>query len=171
MLRGALFFWWVRFLSRPRWSEGPRLSGRAFLVGFRTDFVTSVWVSDVFAGVLAIACLRPAGARKPQGAPSAPLRTSMVLYALVQAVGCHASFFAHTDNKSRLECHICIVLHVPAVSAEWQYVSSLCVTYGIVFGCRSLLTRAPLGYFYNAPHWGGGYFEPPLWSPKLLGRF
>ena len=23
------------------------------------------------------------------------------------------------------------------------------------------LTRAPLGYFYNAPHWGG-YFEPPL---------
>ena len=34
-----------------------------------------------------------------------------------------------------------------------------------------MLTRAPLGYFYNAPHWGGGYFEPPLWSPKLLGRF
>ena len=37
-----------------------------------------------------------------------------------------------------------------------------------------VLTRAPLGYFYNAPHWGGGgggYFEPPLWSPKLLGRF
>ena len=26
---------------------------------------------------------------------------------------------------------------------------------------RSFLTRAPLGYFYNAPHWGGGYFEPP----------
>ena len=25
-----------------------------------------------------------------------------------------------------------------------------------------MLTRAPLGYFYNAPHWGGGgYFEPP----------
>ena len=23
------------------------------------------------------------------------------------------------------------------------------------------LTRAPLGYFYNAPHWKGGYFEPP----------
>ena len=24
------------------------------------------------------------------------------------------------------------------------------------------LTRGPLGYFYNAPHWGGGgYFEPP----------
>ena len=22
------------------------------------------------------------------------------------------------------------------------------------------LTRAPLGYFYNAPHWMGGYFEP-----------
>ena len=25
---------------------------------------------------------------------------------------------------------------------------------------ESELTRAPLGYFYNAPHWGG-YFEPP----------
>ena len=28
---------------------------------------------------------------------------------------------------------------------------------------RCDLTRAPLGYFYNAPHWGG-YFEPPLIS-------
>ena len=25
---------------------------------------------------------------------------------------------------------------------------------------RQWLTRTPLGYFYNAPHWGG-YFEPP----------
>ena len=25
----------------------------------------------------------------------------------------------------------------------------------------AILNRAPLGYFYNAPHWGGGYFEPP----------
>ena len=33
------------------------------------------------------------------------------------------------------------------------------------------LTRAPLGYFYNAPHWGGGLFRAPLWSPKLLDRF
>ena len=35
------------------------------------------------------------------------------------------------------------------------------------------LTRAPLGYFYNAPHWGGGAISrpSPLWSPKLLGRF
>ena len=29
-------------------------------------------------------------------------------------------------------------------------------------GGEGALTRAPLGYFYNAPHWGGGgYFEPP----------
>ena len=29
----------------------------------------------------------------------------------------------------------------------------------------SHLTRAPLGYFYNAPHWGGGLFRaPPLIS-------
>ena len=73
MLRGALFVWWARFLGRPRWSEGLRLSGRAFLVSFRTDSVTSVWVSDAFAGVLAPAGLRPAGARKPQGGPSTPL--------------------------------------------------------------------------------------------------
>ena len=37
---------------------------------------------------------------------------------------------------------------------------------------KHMLTRAPLGYCYNAPHGGGGYFEPPpLWSPKLLDRF
>ena len=31
------------------------------------------------------------------------------------------------------------------------------------------LTRAPLGYFYNAPHWGGGLFRaPPYDLPKLL---
>ena len=38
---------------------------------------------------------------------------------------------------------------------------------------RLYLTRAPLGYFYNAPHWGGGAISspPPLWSPKLLDRF
>ena len=24
-----------------------------------------------------------------------------------------------------------------------------------------MLTRAPLGYFYNAPHWGGGLFRAP----------
>ena len=24
------------------------------------------------------------------------------------------------------------------------------------------LTRAPLGYFYNAPHWGGAISSPPL---------
>ena len=59
--QGSCFFWWARFLGTPRWSEGPRLSGRAFLVGFRTDFVTSVWVSDAFAGVFALG-LRPAGA-------------------------------------------------------------------------------------------------------------
>ena len=39
--------------------------------------------------------------------------------------------------------------------------------------CLFNLTRAPLGYFYNAPHWGGGAISspPPLWSPKLLDRF
>ena len=33
----------------------------------------------------------------------------------------------------------------------------------VVVASAVFLTRAPLGYFYNAPHWGGGggYFEPP----------
>ena len=52
-----------------------------FFVGFRTDFVTSVRVSVASAGVLALAGLRPAGARKPQGGGahtlSAPLATSL----------------------------------------------------------------------------------------------
>ena len=74
MLRGVLFFWWSRFLSRPRWLEGPRLSGRASLVGFRTDFVTAVWVSDAFAGILALAGRQVP--ENPKGLPfRPPLRT------------------------------------------------------------------------------------------------
>ena len=41
-----------------------------FFVGFCTDFVTSVRVLVAFVGILALAGYRPAGARKPQGAPS-----------------------------------------------------------------------------------------------------
>ena len=33
----------------------------------------------------------------------------------------------------------------------------------------SSLSRAPLGYFYNAPHWGGGYFEPPPLISETTG--
>ena len=75
MLRGALVFWWARFRGRPKWSEGLRLSARAFLVVFRTDFVTFVWVSEAFEGVLALAGLRPENPKG--GVPSAPLRTSL----------------------------------------------------------------------------------------------
>ena len=32
------------------------------------------------------------------------------------------------------------------------------ISFRIALAC---LTRAPLGYFYNAPHCGGSYFEPP----------
>ena len=32
----------------------------------------------------------------------------------------------------------------------------------------SSLTRAPLGYFYNAPHWGGGLFRAP--PPPLISE-
>ena len=65
------FFWRARFLGRPSWSGGPRrprLSGRAFLVAFRTTFLTSVWVSDTFAEVLA---------ENPRGALPPRLRTSL----------------------------------------------------------------------------------------------
>ena len=35
----------------------------------------------------------------------------------------------------------------------------------------TVLTRAPLGSWYNTPHWGGGFLGPPSLSPKLLDRF
>ena len=36
-----------------------------------------------------------------------------------------------------------------------------------IFNKKSLFNPAPLGYFYHAPHWGGGYFEPP---PPLISE-
>ena len=32
---------------------------------------------------------------------------------------------------------------------------------------RTILTRAPLGYFYNAPYWGGGLFRAPPPLPLI----
>ena len=75
--RGPVF-WWTLFLSRPKWSEGPRLSGRAFLVGSRTYFVTSVWVLDTFAGVLAPPAFGPQGPENPKAAPLPPPPPSCV---------------------------------------------------------------------------------------------
>ena len=40
-----------------------------------------------------------------------------------------------------------------------MHVQSMCDT--VPVERKLTITRAPLGYFYNAPHWGGGYFEPP----------
>ena len=63
--------------SAPAWL---RVCLTCFFVGFRTYFVTSVTVSVVSAGVLALAGLRPAGARKPQGGVHPrppPLATSL----------------------------------------------------------------------------------------------
>ena len=62
----ALVFWRAQMVT------GAPTALMCFFVGFRTDFVTSVRVSVASAGVLALAGLRPAGARKPQGGPSAP---------------------------------------------------------------------------------------------------
>ena len=31
----------------------------------------------------------------------------------------------------------------------------------MILNVRMILTRAPLGYFYNAPHWGGGAISSP----------
>ena len=42
------------------------------------------------------------------------------------------------------------------IGPSWVWVSTL-----------RHLTRAPLGYFYNAPHWGGGLFRAP---PPLISE-
>ena len=54
------------FLADTDGQRGPDCPDVLF-VSFRTDFVTSVRVSVASTGVLALAGLRPAGARKPQG--------------------------------------------------------------------------------------------------------
>ena len=65
--RGPVF-WWTQM------GGGTPTALTCFFVGFRTDFVTSVRVSVASAGVLALAGLWPAGARKSQrGILSAPL--------------------------------------------------------------------------------------------------
>ena len=64
----ALFFFW-----RAQMVRGAPTALTCFFVGFRTDFVTYVRVSVASVGVLVLAGLSPAGARKPQGVtPSAP---------------------------------------------------------------------------------------------------
>ena len=63
---GVLFFWRAEVVRRT-----PTALTR-FFVPFRTDFVTSVRVSAASAEVLALAGLRPAGARKPQGGAPSP---------------------------------------------------------------------------------------------------
>ena len=46
-----------------------------------------------------------------------------------------------------------------------------------VYARYLVLTSAPLGYFYNPPHWGGGFWSPPLISattgpiPKIQTAF
>ena len=70
--RGPVFL--VGPFFRPRWSEGLQLPGRAFLVVFRTDFVTFVWVSNAFEGVLTLVGLLPENLKGASLPP--PLRTS-----------------------------------------------------------------------------------------------
>ena len=66
MVTGARFFWWAQMI------RGAPTALTSFFIRFRTNFVTSVRVSVASAGVLAIAGLRPAGTRKPQGSAGAP---------------------------------------------------------------------------------------------------
>ena len=53
------FFWWAQMI------RGDSNCPGVLLVSFRTYFVTSVRVPVASAGVLALAGLRHAGARKP----------------------------------------------------------------------------------------------------------
>ena len=63
---------WGPIFWRTQMIRGAPTALTYFFVGFRTDFVTSVRVSVASAGVLALAGLRPARARKPQGGTSLP---------------------------------------------------------------------------------------------------
>ena len=67
-----LLFWWARFLGRPRWSEGPRLSERVFFGGFPHRF------RDFFVG---FGCRRRSfgpGTENPKGALLPPLPLAYV---------------------------------------------------------------------------------------------
>ena len=45
---------------------------------------------------------------------------------------------------------------------ETQFMYAFIYHFIIIRSDGACLTRAPLGYFYNAPHWGGGLFRAPL---------
>ena len=82
-----------------------------------------------------------------------------------------ALFLLQSAAVNRLSCDVCCryvwfwaINEFPDISAAKTNLSTM----DLIFS----LNRAPLGYFYNAPHWGGGLFRaPPLWSPKLPDRF
>ena len=52
-------------------------------------------------------------------------------------------------------------------SVTWRPMISLS-PFGIICLLR-YLTRAPLGSWYNTPHWGGGLFRPPLLISETTG--
>ena len=124
MLRGVLFFLVGPFLGRPRWSEGPRLSGCAFLIGFRTDFVTSVWVSDAFARVLALAGLRPRrGPKTPRGRPFGPLayvRAVSLRSRIIDPYPYHAIMGSGTGGRGDRSLAIFSTFNIMPIGVAWK---------------------------------------------------
>ena len=57
----------------------------------------------------------------------------------------------------------------PQMASEWYRVPSIStLPWDAVCMVRSIgLSRAPLGHFYNAPHWGGGAISSP---PPLISE-
>ena len=73
------------------------------------------------------------------------------------------------DHEISLKKHTCIGMYIPGGPKKTFQLWSCIANELLDRGSSNLggLTRAPLGYFYNAPHWGGGgYFELPSDLPN-----
>ena len=81
------------------------------------------------------------------------------------ALGCQSSVGSGTravgPRKPGFWCEVGESMPGPELLliAQWLKLVPSCRYIGIQSSNR--LTRAPLGYFYNAPHWGGGLFRAP----------
>ena len=71
-------------------------------------------------------------------------------------------YFIDIDFLSIPYRYRCLIDNL-SILMSYQYLNNIDVL-PIPYRCRcctDTLTRAPLGYFYNAPHWGGLFRAPP----------
>ena len=82
-------------------------------------------------------------------------------------VSCLTEFW----NLSFSELWILQSYWIPLKTEFWlnSFKSELSQIWPFMFYSQSWLTRAPLGYFYNAPHWGGGAISSPLLISETTG--